>query len=94
MTTSVGQELPQRRQGVWLRQTRGENAVFDPDTATLHLLNDTALAIWQLCDGSTLPGEMVTAICQVSGMHRDVVEDDVRRILAEFDRAGLLNWRG
>jgi PqqD family protein of HPr-rel-A system len=69
-----------------------ENALYDPQTGSLHLLNDTALAIWHLCDGSTEPGEMVIAICEVSGLHPDIVAEDVRRILGEFDEVGLLTW--
>jgi coenzyme PQQ synthesis protein D (PqqD) len=83
---------PARRADVWLRQSGEENAVYDPVTKSLHLLNDTALAIWELCDGKTRPDEMIDAICELSGMHLDVVTEDVERILAEFDDAGLLAW--
>jgi hypothetical protein len=56
----------------------------------VHILNATALAIWELCDGQTRTGEMVGAICGLSGLPRDVVEEDVGRILGEFQRAGIL----
>ena len=55
-------------------------------------LNDTALAIWDLCDGETWPKEMVRAICEVSGLHEDVVIEDIARTLNEFEEAGLLVW--
>ena len=83
---------PRTRQGLWLRQTAEENAVYDPVNGSVHLLNTTAWAIWGLCDGGTSPDEMVDAICELSGMHRDVVAEDVARVLAEFDEAGLLEW--
>jgi PqqD family protein of HPr-rel-A system len=86
--------LPLRRDDLYLRQSQGENAVFDPVTGTVHLLNETAWAIWDLCDGETSPDEMIDAICEISQMHRDVVAEDVRRVLADFDKAGLLSWVG
>jgi PqqD family protein of HPr-rel-A system len=83
-------ERPARRPDVWLRQADTENVVFDPSTGAVHILNATALAIWELCDGETLTEEMVEAICGLSGLPRDVVEEDVERILGEFKQAGIL----
>lgn len=83
---------PLRKPGLFLRQAKGENAVYDPETGNVHLLNETAWAIWDLCDGDTDPEEMIDAICELSRMHRDLVGEDVRRILAEFDEAGILRW--
>ena len=83
---------PSRKQGVWLRQVGDENAVYDPTHDAVHLLNDTALAIWDLCDGGTRPDEMVGAICQLTGLPIDVVSEDVERILTEFDSAHLVVW--
>lgn len=86
--------LPRRRTGLWLRQTQGENAVYDPASGNVHLLNETAWAIWDLCDGDTRPEEMIDAIVEVSHIHPEVVTEDVRRILAEFDDAGIVTWVG
>ncbi len=92
MSLSVRQGRPSRKPGVWLRQAGDENAVYDPATGAVHLLNATALAIWDLCDGETLPAEMITAICQISGLHPDVVTEDVERVLGEFEKAGIILW--
>ncbi len=92
MTQSLDERRPIRRSEVWLRQAGSENAVFDPEEGNLHLLNDTALAIWQLCDGETRPDEMVAAICEISGLHEDVIAEDIGRILSDFERSGILRW--
>ena len=84
---------PARRPDVWLRQAGNENALVDPQNGSLHLLNETALAIWELCDGTTSTAEMVEAIVTLFNMHVDVVEEDVKRILGEFEHAGLVEWR-
>jgi PqqD family protein of HPr-rel-A system len=87
---SVTTERPTRRPDVWLRTAEGENVVFDPATGAVHILNATALAIWELCDGETRTEEMVEAICGLSGLPRDVVQEDVERILVEFEQANIV----
>jgi Coenzyme PQQ synthesis protein D (PqqD) len=78
---------------VWLREAAGgEHALFKPDADSVHLLNHTALAIWDLCDGETRPEEMIAAIGEVSGLPREVVAEDVSRTLSDFDRANLITW--
>lgn len=85
-------ERPARRDGVWVRRSGDENALFDPTSSAVHLLNETALAIWELCDGQTDPEEMVAAIVELSGLDPTAVEQDVERILSEFGDAGLVTW--
>jgi PqqD family protein of HPr-rel-A system len=92
MSLTVRQGRPVRKPEVWLRQAGEENAVYNPATGSVFLLNETALAIWDLCDGETSPEEMVTAVVELTGMHPDVVTEDVERILSEFEEAGLLTW--
>ena len=90
--TVKGRERPARRDGVWVRRSGDENALFDPTSSAVHLLNETALAIWELCDGQTDPEEMVAAIVELSGLDPTAVEQDVERILTEFGDAGLVTW--
>ncbi len=92
MSLSVRQGRPARRKDVWLRQSGQENAVFSPATGDVYLMNDTALAIWDLCDGETRPEEMLTAICEVTGLPAEIVAEDLERILLEFDHAELIDW--
>ena len=93
MTVLLRSGFPARKPGVWLRQAEDENVVYDPDTSAVHLLNVTATAIWVLCDGATTPDEMVDAICELSGLPREVVVEDVRRILLQFEEADILVWK-
>jgi PqqD family protein of HPr-rel-A system len=92
VSLSVRQGRPVRRRDVWLRNTKDEIAVYNPGTGDVYLLNETALAIWDLCDGETRPEEMMTAICDVTGLPSEVVAEDVERILLEFDTAELIDW--
>ena len=89
---TVRQARPTRNPQVWLRQAGSENVVYDPGRESVHVMNATAVAIWVLCDGETAPAEMIEAICHLSGLPFDVVQEDVSRILDEFDRAGIISW--
>ncbi len=92
MTLPTPTERPRRRPDVYLRQAGEENAIYDPASGSLHFLNNTAMAIWHLCDGETYPHEMVEAVCDLCAMHRDVVEEDLGRILGDFARTNLITW--
>jgi hypothetical protein len=92
MKAVLRQARPLRRPDVWLRRAGEENAAFDPDNGSVHIMNETALAIWELCDGKTQPEEMVEAIVELCGLHPDIVTEDVSRILAVFDEANLITW--
>jgi len=92
MSLLVRNGKPARKTDVWLRQSDKENVVYDPETRAVHMLNTTAMAIWVLCDGDTDPDEMVDAICELSGLPREVVEEDVRRVLLQFEEADILTW--
>ena len=94
MSILVRSGFPTRKPDVWLRQADDENVVYDPETSAVHLLNVTATAIWVLCDGETTPDEMVDAICELSGLPREVVVEDVRRIILQFEEADILTWKG
>ena len=88
MSLALRKGKPARKSDVWMRQSDKENVVFDPETEVVHMLNTTAMAIWVLCDGDTDPDEMVDAVCELSGLPREVVEEDVGGILTEFEDAG------
>ncbi len=90
MTVSVREPL--RNPDVLLRQEGDRGVVIDPGGRIAHILNSTAVAIWTLCDGHTTPDEMVAAICDLSKLPHEVVEEDVLRILAEFERTNLITW--
>ena len=89
---AVRHGLPARREGVWLRRAGKEVALYDSDGGRVHLMNDAAAAIWDLCDGNTEPNEMTEAICELSGMPGMIVVDDVQSILNEFTKASLITW--
>jgi hypothetical protein len=92
MTTSADQAgLPRRRAGIEVRRD-GERAVLvDSTGAEVCEMNETALALWELCDGETRPEEIVVAICEAFAVPHEQASQDVERTLRELREAGLLD---
>ena len=85
-------EKPVRREDVICRQLNEAEAIlYDLETGCLHVLNSTAMLIWEACDGAHTPEDMVAAIKEQYARtdNRDVARD-VRVTLDTFAARGLL----
>ena len=82
---------PTHRGQAWVRRGSDDAAVFTPDTGTLHLLNPSALAIWELCDGSITGVEMAGAIAELTDLDAEAALADVTLALDELAQRGLID---
>lgn len=64
------------------------------DNGSEHLVNETALALWQLCDGATTTEEMIDGVCALFDASRESIADDIAAALDQLWRAGLVRWAG
>jgi len=79
------------RRGVLMQSSGAEGwMVYEPDSDSLHALNDSARAIWELCDGSTSPSEMAAAISELTGVELSMAQRDVDETLSLLRRLGLV----
>lgn len=74
----------------WVRRHGDEVAVYDPDTETLTLMNPSAFAIWELCDGETSPEEMAQAVAELTGVDVDRAHSDLEKGLTDLAALGLV----
>ena len=81
---------PTRVGEVWTRSEGNQTAVFDPATGRLSLLNPSALAIWELCDGETDRDEIVDALTELTGRIRAEVAEEVEATLLKLRQLDLL----
>lgn len=81
---------PVRHGEAWVRKHGEEVAVFNPDTETLTLMNPSAFAIWELCDGATTPAEMADAVAELASVAGDQARADVEKALEELGELGLV----
>lgn len=72
---------------------RGSEPVLVDDGRSLGL-NETALAIWDLCDGSTTVDEMVDSVVELTGVDPGQVSRDVVGVIEEFRALGLVTFGG
>jgi len=86
MATAV---FPKRKSGVTVSS---DGVTLSGTDGTQHRLNETAAALWELCDGRILPSEMVDAICTLFAEAEVTVAADVDHALVEFSRLGLIDW--
>ena len=91
MTAKAQLPLPRRAAGLTVEHRHDDNVLTTPD-GRAHRLNNTALALWELCDGSTAPSEMVQALDQFFDADRDEIDAAVGRILDDLAELGLVEW--
>jgi pyrroloquinoline quinone biosynthesis protein D len=87
--------LPRQAAGLRLRRDDdpgGDASLVDSSGTVRCALNATALALWQLCDGTTAPAEMVDAICLLCGVPAEMASEDVARTLDALAEAGVVEW--
>jgi hypothetical protein len=91
VTTHV-EQLPCRRTDVVLVDRGQDSVLMVAEQDATHVLNPTARAIWELCDGRTQPQEMIDAICDVFAVAPEAAKTDVERTLDGLNAAGLITW--
>jgi hypothetical protein len=91
---SPTEPLPVRRDDVTLVDDGHDSLLVISGQTTSHVLNPTARAIWELCDGGTRIDEMVAAICEVFAVSPSAAASDVERTLATLSVADLIVWSG
>lgn len=90
MTVTRG--LPRRTEGVRRVADAGRLLLLDDADGEVCVLNETAAAIWELCDGRTSLEEMVEAVCTVCAVDEEQATRDIHRALEELTRIGVVEW--
>ena len=77
----VGEVKGRNEDGFWLVAT---------EDGEVSLLNDSARAIWELCDGTTTIQEMAVAVAQLTGMETGDAHEDVARAVDQLIELDLV----
>jgi hypothetical protein len=84
-------DRPLKRGDIISRDMGTETLLYDARAEAIHLLNPTALLIWNLCDGNhslqDMKGELMTAFSLVA--EHDVLAD-IRQTVDTFAKNNLL----
>lgn len=84
---------PKVRHDLAVVELDGEAVVYDEAASQLHHLNPTATVIFQMCDGSATVKEFSVDIAEAYGLMATEVERQVRALLRDFRKSGLLEGR-
>lgn len=80
---------PLCRSDVTVHELDGEGLIFDGRTTDTHRLNETALGIWQACDGTHDARRIAELLTTQFDVSLDDAMEHVGRFLALLDQAGL-----
>ena len=81
---------PVRLSGTHEYRLGDELLVYVPDSETAHALNPSAVAIWDLCDGTRTAEDISRELGQWLGRPGDALLRDTRRGIAELCELGLV----
>jgi hypothetical protein len=81
---------PKRLPEIEIRRAGDDVIVHDPTHARVHVLNETAGHVLELCDGTQSVDEIARSLCRSTGADLSVVSSDVSAILREFGALQML----
>ena len=85
-----GVALPTRRAGASTVELDDNVAVYDDVGQLLILLNTSAAAVWQHCDGTATVDDMVRALAAAHPDDAADIGDDVRQTVRKLVELGLV----
>jgi hypothetical protein len=83
---------PVRRSGLQVEHGRESHVLHDQAGSLALALNESALALWELCDGHTTEEEMVAAVSEACNIPSTRAAQDVSEALERFTSLGLVDW--
>lgn len=83
---------PLRKGEIVQRGTDQTWAIYERESDSLHELNASARAIWELCDGETTPEEMAKALSELTGMELQEALGEVTRTIHTLKSSGLVSY--
>ncbi|SRR6266705_1052011 len=81
---------PKVREDLDVVELDDELVLYDPVRDDVHYLNPAAAIVFQLCDGSATVREVAGEIAQPLGIPEKRIERQVRTLLKELRKVGLL----
>ncbi|MHB0999704.1 MAG: PqqD family protein [Armatimonadota bacterium] len=75
---------------VTYRELDGEGILYNSKDKNMHVLNQTALTVWNLCDTAEDAKQIADIIADQYRMPVDIVFADVLKCLTNFEKLGLI----
>jgi PqqD family protein of HPr-rel-A system len=81
---------PRLRDDLAVVELDGEAIIYDDADGSLHHLNQTATVVLSMCDGKSTIKELAAEIAEAFSMDAAEVEKQIRALLRDFRKKGLL----
>ncbi|MDH5730318.1 MAG: PqqD family protein [Gammaproteobacteria bacterium] len=72
------------------QEVEGEFLVLDRKKDKIHQLNQTASAIWLMCDGNTSKQDMMRRYGEMFEISSEQAQNDVNDLIAQFIELGII----
>jgi len=85
---------PLRKKSILCKRMGQETVLYNKESEAIHVLNPTALLVWDLCDGEHSFEDMEKAIRnEFSVSEEERVSQDIQGVIDRFSKEGLLERR-
>ncbi len=84
-------QKPRFREDIVMRQVDDDLILYDPVNDRVVLLNPSAVAVLELCDGSRSAGQIAEEIVEAIGVEIELARTNVETALHEFRTSGILH---
>lgn len=84
-------EVPVKRNHLIVRELKNEFIIIDSKNSQIHSLNETAAAIWRMCDDELSVDDMAQRILKKFDVSFEMAKSDVEKTLRSFFKKGLIN---
>ncbi|MGO9530798.1 MAG: PqqD family protein [Syntrophobacteraceae bacterium] len=81
---------PTRREDVMERRVGKDHMLYDATGRAVHLLNETALFVWERCDGDHAVQDIISEAESVYKVSKEQIQADVEECLAALRIKALL----
>jgi hypothetical protein len=83
-------DIPRHRRGHHFEELDGEGVVYGRTRSKTFFMNDTASAVWKLCDGSRTVKDIAVVLEDVYPENKSEIAADVLQIVDRLVAEGLL----
>ncbi len=81
---------PTRLENVMERRVGNDRMLYDAAGRAVHVLNETALFVWQRCDGEHSVQDIISEAASVYTISTDKIQGDIEECMAALRSKGLL----
>ncbi len=89
----MSEPIPMKKSELWKRTSEDEGIVVDTVRAVEHTLNDTALRIFELCDGESTISDIAQKMTEEYEVDFEKAQKDVIKCIAKLEELNVVTYK-